>query len=115
MTDSHGICRRLTRRDVLASAVRWSGLALVGAAAGRLVAPSRRRQLGGGLTTAPCARCRAFESCRLPEAEQQRSRGLGLVTAVRISRHAEAEPKDALCEQGRRAHSAVANDRTTTR
>ncbi|HOI54817.1 MAG TPA: hypothetical protein PLP01_06175 [Phycisphaerae bacterium] len=111
MTAPRGIFRRLTRRDVLVSAARWTGLALIGAAAVRLVARGLRRPMAGGPATARCTRCGAFESCRLPEAEQQRSRGLGLVTPVRRSRYGEAGLRDALCDQGRRAFDAGPNGR----
>lgn len=114
MTDSDNIFRRLTRRDALARAARWTGLAVVGAITARLLMRGRGALSSDVAAAASrCARCGVFDSCRLPEAELQRSRGLGLVTPVRRSQVSQETQVEALCDDGRRAASGDGRDRTT--
>jgi hypothetical protein len=111
MSDRDGILRRLTRRHVLVSAARWTALAAVGAVALRLVGRRGDKAVSASAAASRCARCGVFGGCRLPEAELQRYRGLGLVTPVRRARQGQTPAVEALCEAGRRDSGGGPDDR----
>ena len=94
----------LSRREVFGRLGRWLGLGLAGAAVVHLVGRRFFGQASGPSRTPPtvCSQCNIFETCFLPDAEEARRQGLGLLGVLRRPKDAESAPQpEPQCSRGR--------------